>query len=133
MRVQPPGSLQKPAPTALAAHVAACRALPLSRNFILPVTTVSPIGRGLATMRRYSSALFGVDETRKTKPMQFHIHSAELSAIRTYAVPARCPHCGDWMVAPVSSEFVEGGEIRHYWECEACGEASCTSITLTTH
>jgi hypothetical protein len=37
------------------------------------------------------------------------------------------------MVAPVSSEFVEGGEIRHHWECEACGELSSTSIQLTSH
>jgi hypothetical protein len=42
------------------------------------------------------------------------------------------PHCGA-MVAPVSSEFVEGGEIRHHWECEACGEFSSTSIPLTSH
>jgi len=43
----------------------------------------------------------------------------------------RCPHCGDRMVAPVSSEFVEGVEIRHYWECDSCGEASSISIPLT--
>jgi transcriptional regulator NrdR family protein len=40
----------------------------------------------------------------------------------------RCPHCGGCMVAPVSSEFVEGGEIRHHWECDACGEPSSTRI-----
>jgi hypothetical protein len=34
------------------------------------------------------------------------------------------------MVAPVSSEFVEGGEIRHHWECEACGEPSSTAIPV---
>jgi hypothetical protein len=34
------------------------------------------------------------------------------------------------MVAPVSSEFVEGDEIRHHWECDACGETSSTVITL---
>ena len=50
-----------------------------------------------------------------------------------FAAPAQCPHCGDVMVAPVSSEFVEGGEIRHHWECEACGEFSSTSIPLTSH
>ena len=48
-------------------------------------------------------------------------------------MPVRCPHCGDWMVAPVVSEFVEGGEIRHHWECDACGESSTTAIPLTTH
>ena len=62
--------------------------------------------------------------------MQFAFETARLAAIRTFAAPARCPHCDDWMVAPVSSEFVEGGEIRHYWECESCGETSCTTIEL---
>jgi hypothetical protein len=37
------------------------------------------------------------------------------------------------MVAPVSSEFVEGGEIRHHWECDACGEFSSTSIPLARY
>ena len=64
--------------------------------------------------------------------MQLHEYRAKLSAIRGFAAP-RCPHCGDVMVAPVSSEFVEGGEIRHHWECEACGELSSTSIPLTSH
>jgi hypothetical protein len=65
--------------------------------------------------------------------MQLQAHLAKLAAIRAFSTPARCPHCGDWMVAPVMSEFVEGGEIRHHWECEACGEASTTAIPLTTH
>lgn len=63
--------------------------------------------------------------------MTLHIDTARLSNIRVFANPARCPHCGDWMVAPVHSEFVEGGEIRHHWECDACGEPSSTSIPLT--
>ena len=57
-----------------------------------------------------------------------HCNAAHLSAARTYTAPARCPHCGDRMVAPVVSEFVEGGEIRHHWECETCGETSVTAI-----
>jgi hypothetical protein len=65
--------------------------------------------------------------------MHLHIDKARLSSFRTFAASARCPHCGDWMVAPVSSEFVEGGEIRHHWECDACGQYSSTSIPLTTH
>ena len=51
-----------------------------------------------------------------------------LSSIRAFAAPARCPHCDDLMVAPIASEFIEGGEIRHHWECDACGELSSTSI-----
>ncbi len=65
--------------------------------------------------------------------MRLTIDTARLSSIRAFANPARCPHCGDWMVAPVHSEFVEDGEIRHHWECESCGEHSSTSIPLSTH
>jgi hypothetical protein len=65
--------------------------------------------------------------------MQLHIDRARLSSFRTFAAPTRCPHCGDLMIAPLVSEFVEGGEIRHHWECDACGQASCTSIPLTSH
>ena len=47
---------------------------------------------------------------------------------RAFAAPIRCSQCGDWMIAPVSSEFVVGGEIRHHWECDSCGDLSSTSI-----
>jgi primosomal protein N' len=62
--------------------------------------------------------------------MQLHCRQPEISAIRAFAAPTRCPNCGDWMVAPVCSEFVEGGEIRHHWECDACGDACSTSIPV---
>jgi hypothetical protein len=62
--------------------------------------------------------------------MQLVFATARLAAIRSLSAPARCPHCDDWMVAPVSSEFVEGGEIRHTWECEVCGELSSTVIDV---
>lgn len=65
--------------------------------------------------------------------MQLHIDTVRLSSLRAFAAPARCPQCGDLMVAPVMSEFVEGGEIRHHWECDSCGEASFTSIPLATY
>jgi predicted RNA-binding Zn-ribbon protein involved in translation (DUF1610 family) len=62
--------------------------------------------------------------------MQIDCHPDSLSSLRAFAAPFPCPHCGDLMVAPMMSEFVVGGEIRHHWECDACGEASCTSIDL---
>jgi transposase-like protein len=64
--------------------------------------------------------------------MQLH-NTARLSHIRAFATPTHCPRCRDLMVAPYMSEFVEGGEIRHHWECDTCGQASSISITLTTH
>jgi hypothetical protein len=65
--------------------------------------------------------------------MQLHIDTARLSVLRAFAAPTQCPLCTDVMVAPFMSEFVEGGEIRHHWACDACGQYSCTSIPLTTH
>jgi hypothetical protein len=65
--------------------------------------------------------------------MQLQTHAAKLAGIRSFSAPVRCPHCCDPMVAPVLSEFVEDSEIRHHWECDACGETSRTSIPLTTH
>jgi hypothetical protein len=62
--------------------------------------------------------------------MQSVAESAKLAAIRAFTAPARCPHCNDWIIAPVHSEFVEGGEIRHTWECDSCGEISSTVIDL---
>ena len=62
--------------------------------------------------------------------MQPHYNRADLGAICAFTAHVRCRHCGDWMVAPVSSEFVEDVEIRHYWECDSCGEAFSISIPL---
>lgn len=46
------------------------------------------------------------------------------------ASPPRCPRCGDRMVAPELSEFVDRGEIRHHWLCDTCGQAFETSVRL---
>lgn len=62
--------------------------------------------------------------------MQLHCDTAKLTGMRAFAAPVRCPLCGDHMVAPLMTEFVEGGEIRHHWACESCGEASTTLIPL---
>lgn len=54
----------------------------------------------------------------------------QLERVRAFAAQARCPQCDDWMIAPVSSEFVVGGEIRHHWECDGCGELTSTVIEI---
>jgi len=65
--------------------------------------------------------------------MQPNIETARHSVFRAFFVQVQCPLCADVMVAPFMSEFVEGGEIRHHWACDACGQYSSTSIPLTTH
>ena len=64
--------------------------------------------------------------------MQLHCYPATFSMLRTFGTALRCTQCGDHLIAPVASEFVDGGEIRHYWECDSCGTASSTSIDIDT-
>ena len=61
-----------------------------------------------------------------------HCETQTSSQFRAFASPARCPNCEEWVVAPLLSEFVEGGEIRHHWVCDGCGETSCTTISVDT-
>lgn len=42
-----------------------------------------------------------------------------------------CPRCADPMIAPATSEFVEGRGIRHRWLCEACGAETSTTISFS--
>jgi predicted RNA-binding Zn-ribbon protein involved in translation (DUF1610 family) len=46
-------------------------------------------------------------------------------------VTPACPNCGDRLLAPEVSEFVDSGEIRHHWSCDSCGGESSTSIEPT--
>ncbi|WP_137044849.1 hypothetical protein [Pseudolabrys sp. FHR47] len=62
--------------------------------------------------------------------MQLNCYPATLSSIRVFGAPFVCASCGDQLIAPTASAFVEGGEIRHYWECESCGATSSSSIAL---
>lgn len=62
--------------------------------------------------------------------MQLHCYPATFSMVRVFGTALRCTECGDQLIAPISSEFVDGGEIRHYWECDSCGTTTCTSIDI---
>ena len=64
--------------------------------------------------------------------MQLHCYPATFSMIRIFGTALRCSQCGDQLIAPVASEFVDSGEIRHYWECDSCGTPSCTAIDIDT-
>jgi len=60
-------------------------------------------------------------QTHRDRPSGFTSCTASLR---------HCPYCGDRLVAPVTSEFVDGMEIRHHWECEACGRTAHISLEL---
>jgi hypothetical protein len=100
----------------------------VSQKLSVPATTVSLNRLAVATMRSYPPARTGKKGSR-----DMYLHHCRAEFFRAFTAPTRCPHCDDPMVAPVSSEFVEGGEIRHHWECDSCGELSSTAIPGAFH
>jgi predicted RNA-binding Zn-ribbon protein involved in translation (DUF1610 family) len=101
------------------------------------VIKVSSGGLGFARKERYvridmSRLTVGVSVSpsaeNEEEPVTLAFEYVKL--VRAFAAPARCPQCGDWMIAPVSSEFVIGREIRHQWECDACGESTSSVIDI---
>jgi RNase P subunit RPR2 len=41
-----------------------------------------------------------------------------------------CPKCGDLLLAPEVSEFINDGRVRHRWACEACGNEFRTTVSF---
>jgi hypothetical protein len=39
-----------------------------------------------------------------------------------------CAQCGDRIYIPEWSECLEGGRVRHLWQCEACGYTFETTV-----
>jgi transcription elongation factor Elf1 len=49
---------------------------------------------------------------------------------RRYLSYPSCPRCGNHLALAEASEFLRNGQIRHSWECEACGEQFQTAVTV---
>ena len=62
------------------------------------------------------------------------LHTADASDLRCPQWIARphCPRCGEAPLAPVASEFLAEGRIRHSWTCETCGTSFRTAVKLGT-
>ena len=43
-----------------------------------------------------------------------------------------CPHCLETQIAPLASEYVGEGRVRHFWACDGCGHEFQTSIEFTS-
>jgi len=39
-----------------------------------------------------------------------------------------CAQCGDRIYIPEWSESLDGGRVRHLWQCEACGYTFETTV-----
>jgi transcription elongation factor Elf1 len=42
-----------------------------------------------------------------------------------------CSRCGDRLIAPEVSEFVNEEEVRHHWCCGRCGHEFETTVQLS--
>jgi uncharacterized protein (DUF983 family) len=40
----------------------------------------------------------------------------------------QCPQCGEGLLAPDWSEYLNERRVRHTWSCEACGYAFETDV-----
>ena len=43
---------------------------------------------------------------------------------------AQCTQCGEELVAPQKSEFVNEAEVRHAWGCPSCGYEFFRSVQI---
>jgi uncharacterized protein with PIN domain len=73
----------------------------------------------------------GPAQSEEDETMRIHQTRDHATAFAgCFAFAARCPECGDRMVAPESSEFVDSGKIRHHWLCDACAHEFSTTVCL---
>jgi transcription elongation factor Elf1 len=53
--------------------------------------------------------------------------SAAIAFARYFTRPL-CPQCGHEQLVPERSAFVDDGNVRHAWLCEACGHGFSTTV-----
>lgn len=44
-----------------------------------------------------------------------------------------CPNCLETQVAPLASEYVGEGRVRHSWSCDGCGHSFQTAVDFSSH
>jgi ribosomal protein L37AE/L43A len=51
--------------------------------------------------------------------MSLHTQTARRASLATYK-KNECPQCGEWLLAPDWSEYLDTRCVRHNWSCESC-------------
>jgi transcription elongation factor Elf1 len=51
-------------------------------------------------------------------------------AYARYFTRPLCPQCHHEQFVPERSAFVDDGNVRHGWLCEACGHGFCTTVEI---
>jgi transcription elongation factor Elf1 len=44
---------------------------------------------------------------------------------------SKCACCGEWLIAPERSTYVNQEQVSNFWVCQKCGNEFETSIYLT--
>jgi transcription elongation factor Elf1 len=50
--------------------------------------------------------------------------------VSTYPV-TQCAQCGDNILAPEWSEYLDDRRVRHLWACDSCGYAFETQVCIS--
>jgi hypothetical protein len=76
---------------------------------------------------------FDTDEIEEEDSMRLQTGTPRSSAFTSFLSLPVCSNCQEKLLAPILSEFIDGGEIRHHWTCDVCGSVTQTSIDLMPH
>ncbi|MEA2953930.1 MAG: hypothetical protein QOF19_2046 [Alphaproteobacteria bacterium] len=49
---------------------------------------------------------------------------------RRYLGVPSCPRCGQSLLTAEASEFISEGQVRHFWECDGCGQQFHTAVKM---
>lgn len=63
--------------------------------------------------------------------MTLHAEPATRARLTT-ANKNNCPQCGEALLAPDWSEYLNDRCVRHTWSCEACGYQFETAVYFST-
>jgi uncharacterized protein (DUF983 family) len=75
----------------------------------------------------------GNNRVEQEATMHTHQTRHDTQSLARVLPRARCPNCGEALLIAQASEFVAGGEIRHHWACDACGEDFSTVVVMPRH
>jgi hypothetical protein len=62
--------------------------------------------------------------------MQLHKHLLSRPSRFSVRPSLNCAQCGDRLLAPEWSEYLDAQRVRHLWACEGCGYAFETLVVF---
>jgi hypothetical protein len=57
-------------------------------------------------------------------------HPNSTNPVTPIRAMTECAQCGEHLFAPEWAEYLDGGRVRHLWQCEACEYAFESTISF---